>query len=72
MTPGELIREMRLRRGLSRRRLAVRTGTSQSTIARVETGAEAVTWPRLCAILISMGEEPVLSAQPLASRCRST
>ena len=68
MTPAELIRETRRRKGLSQRRLALRAGTSQSAIARIEAGAEEVTWPRLRAIMLSMGEEPVLSARPLPSR----
>jgi transcriptional regulator with XRE-family HTH domain len=68
MTPAELIRETRRRKGLSQRRLALRAGTSQSAVARIEAGAEEVTWPRLRAIMISMGEEPILSARPLASR----
>ena len=68
MTPADLIRETRRRKGLSQRRLALRAGTSQSAIARIEAGAEEVTWPRLRAIMLSMGEEPVLSSRPLASR----
>ena len=68
MTPAELIRDTRRLKGLSQRRLALRAGTSQSAIARIEAGAEEVTWSRLRAIMISMGEEPVLSARPLASR----
>ena len=68
MTPGELIRETRERQGLSQRRLALRAGTSQSAIARIERGDEEVTWPRLRSILLAMGEEPVLASRPLASR----
>jgi transcriptional regulator with XRE-family HTH domain len=68
MTPGELIRTTRRRKGLSQRRLALRAGTSQSAIARIERGDEEVTWPRLRSIMLSMGEEPVLGSQPLAGR----
>lgn len=68
MSPGELIRETRRRKGLSQRRLALRAGTSQSAIARIEAGAEEVTWPRLRGIMISMGEDPVLTSRPLKSR----
>jgi transcriptional regulator with XRE-family HTH domain len=68
MTPGELIRTTRERKALTQRRLAVRAGTSQSAIARIERGEEEVTWPRLRAIMLSMGEEPVLSSEPLGSR----
>jgi transcriptional regulator with XRE-family HTH domain len=68
MTPADLIRDTRRRKGLSQRRLALRAGTSQSAIARIEAGTEEVTWPRLRAIMISMGEEPVLSGRQLKSR----
>ena len=68
MTPGELIRHTRTGKGLSQRRLAHRAGTSQSAIARIERGEEEVTWSRLRSLLIAMGEEPVLSSRPLASR----
>ena len=68
MSPAELIKETRLRHGLSQRRLAHRAGTSQSAIARIERGEEDVTWTRLRSILASMGEEPVLEARRLQSR----
>jgi transcriptional regulator with XRE-family HTH domain len=68
MTPGELIKERRLRHGLSQRELAYRAGTSQSAIARIELGGEDVTWSRLRSILSAMGDEPVLDSKRLASR----
>jgi transcriptional regulator with XRE-family HTH domain len=68
MTPAELIRETRERKRLSQRRLALRAGTSQSAIARIERGDEEVTWPRLRSIMLAMGEEPVLTSRPVASR----
>jgi transcriptional regulator with XRE-family HTH domain len=68
MTPAELIRSTRERKGLSQRRLALRAGTSQSAVARIERGDEEVTWPRLRALMLAMGEEPVLSSSPVASR----
>jgi transcriptional regulator with XRE-family HTH domain len=68
MTPGELIRERRMRHGLTQRRLALRAGTSQSAIARIESGAEDVTWKRLESLLLAMGEEPVLESAPVPSR----
>ena len=68
MTPAELVRETRLRKGLTQRRLALRAGTSQSAVARIERGDEEVTWPRLRALMVSMGEEPVLTGKPLPGR----
>jgi transcriptional regulator with XRE-family HTH domain len=67
MRPAELIRMTRERKGLSQRRLALRAGTSQSAVARIERGEEEVTWPRLRALMIAMGEEPELSSRPLDS-----
>jgi transcriptional regulator with XRE-family HTH domain len=68
MTAGELVRERRIRHGLTQRRLARRAGTSQSAIARIESGKEDVTWQRLRLLLMVMGEQPVLNSQPLAAR----
>jgi transcriptional regulator with XRE-family HTH domain len=68
VTPAELVKATRERKRLSQRRLALRAGTSQSAIARIERGDEEVTWPRLRALMLAMGEEPVLTARPLASR----
>ena len=68
MKPGELVKERRARHRLSQRELAYRAGTSQSAIARIESGEEDVTWKRLRSILIAMGDEPVLSVERLASR----
>jgi transcriptional regulator with XRE-family HTH domain len=68
MTPAELVKTTRERKRLSQRRLALRAGTSQSAIARIERGDEEVTWPRLRALMLAMGEEPVLSSRPVASR----
>jgi transcriptional regulator with XRE-family HTH domain len=68
MTPAELVRTTRERKGLSQRRLALRAGTSQSAVARIERGDEEVTWPRLRALMVAMGEEPDLSSRPLESR----
>jgi transcriptional regulator with XRE-family HTH domain len=68
MTPGELVKERRIRHGLSQRRLAHRAGTSQSAIARIESGKEEVTWSRLRLLLLVMGEEPVLQSGPLTGR----
>ena len=68
MTPAQLIRETRVRQGLSQRRLAHRAGTSQSAIARIEAGDEEVTWPRLRSILLAMGEEPSLESTAVPAR----
>ena len=68
MTPGELIKERRTAHGLSQRRLAHRAGTSQSAIARIESGAEEVTWSRLRLLLLVMGEQPILESVPLPGR----
>jgi transcriptional regulator with XRE-family HTH domain len=68
MTPAELVKSTRERHGLSQRQLAHRAGTSQSAVARVESGKEEVTWSRLRILLLVMGEEPVLDTRPLPGR----
>lgn len=68
MTPAELIRGVRTRKGLSQRQLALRAGTSQSAIDRIERGVQDVTWGRLRTLLVALGEEPVLESIPLDGR----
>ncbi len=63
--PGELIRRERARRGLSQTRLALRAGTEQAAISRIEAGKEEVTWQRLRAILLAMGLVPEIQLRPL-------
>jgi transcriptional regulator with XRE-family HTH domain len=50
---GSILREAREQQGLSQRRLALRAGTSQDAISRIERGDEA------------LGRRPVLSVEPL-------
>jgi len=68
MGPGELIKERRLKHGLSQRRLAHRAAPSQSAIARIERGDEDVSWKRLESLLLALGEEPVLASKRVWSR----
>src|SRR5919112_4419720 len=68
MTPAELVRATRKRRGLSQRQLALRAGTSQSAIDRIERGVQDVTWGRLSTLMRALGEEPVLRSRPLNGR----
>jgi transcriptional regulator with XRE-family HTH domain len=61
-----LLREARLRNGLSQRRLALRARTSQDAISRIERGAESPTIERLSQLLIVLGERLELGAVPSA------
>jgi transcriptional regulator with XRE-family HTH domain len=57
-----------MRKGVTQRALALRAGTSQSAIARIERGDEDVTWSRFRELMVSLGEEPLLDSRPLQSR----
>jgi transcriptional regulator with XRE-family HTH domain len=65
MNPAELIRATRERLGLSQRTLALRAGTTQAAISRIERGIVSPTFSTLGDLMIAMGEEPVLSARRL-------
>lgn len=65
MDVGELLRERRLAHGLSQRDLALRAGTKQSTLSRIENGHEDPTVERLDLLLIALGERLELAAVPL-------
>jgi transcriptional regulator with XRE-family HTH domain len=54
---GDLIREARLRAGLTQKELARRAGTSQPAIARWESGAVAPSFDRLRELVRACGLE---------------
>lgn len=66
---GEIVREVRRRRGLSQRSLAVRAGTQQATISRIECGEESPSFERFEQLLLAMGERAVLDTEPLEHEC---
>ncbi len=63
---GRLLRDARLRSGISQRSLARRAGTSQSAISRIERGLEQPTVERLAQILAGLGWRPTISLERLA------
>lgn len=65
------MREARVRRGLSQRRLAVRVGTSQDAISRIERGVEVPTVERLGQILFVLGCRLSLEVEPLGHWAQS-
>ena len=65
MSPGQLLREARLRHGLTQRQLAARARTSQAAISRIERGLVSPTVATLAELLDLMGEELELTATPI-------
>jgi transcriptional regulator with XRE-family HTH domain len=63
LEPGRLIRDARIRHGLSQERLARRAGTTQSAISRIEQERISPTVQTLAELLHLMGEDLVLAAQ---------
>lgn len=63
--PGCALRQARESLGLSQRRLAVRAGTSQDAISRIERGVESPTLERFAQLMLVMGQRPVLAMEPL-------
>jgi transcriptional regulator with XRE-family HTH domain len=64
LEPGQLLREARLRHGLSQERLARRAGTTQSAISRIEQERGSPTIKTLAELLHLMGEDLVLGVEP--------
>lgn len=67
-SPGSLIRLQRTRLGLSQRSLALRAGTTQAAVSRIERGLTSPTWETVRALLLAMGYEPELDAHRLDGR----
>ncbi len=64
---GSILREAREQQGLSQRRLALRAGTSQDAISRIERGVEAPTLERFARLMLVLGRRSVLRVEPLES-----
>jgi transcriptional regulator with XRE-family HTH domain len=64
LEPGRLLREARIRHGLSQERLARRAGTTQSAISRIEQERGSPTIRTLADLLRLTGEDLVLEVQP--------
>jgi transcriptional regulator with XRE-family HTH domain len=65
VTPGQLLREVRRRHGLTQRQLAARARTSQAAISRVERDLVSPSVATLASLLDLMGEELELVSQPI-------
>jgi transcriptional regulator with XRE-family HTH domain len=63
MTSGALIRDARRRHGLSQRGLALRSGSSQAWISRLERGEVSPSVESLDRLLMVMGESLRLKAE---------
>ena len=56
-SPGQLLKEARRRHGVSQKRLAMRAGTTQSAISRIERDRVAPSVDTLHELLYLLGEE---------------
>ena len=63
-TPGELLRQARVRHELSQEQLAIRAGTTQSAIARIERDRTSPSIKTLTALFQAMEEDFVFGARP--------
>jgi len=63
VTPGQLIRDARRRHGVSQARLAIRAGTTQSAISRIERDQVSPSVETLRSLLHLLGEDLELGAK---------
>jgi transcriptional regulator with XRE-family HTH domain len=63
-TPGELLRQARIRHELSQKQLAIRAGTTQSAIARIERDRNSPSIKTMTALFQAMEEDFVFGARP--------
>jgi transcriptional regulator with XRE-family HTH domain len=62
-TPGQILGEARRRHGVSQKRLAIRAGTTQSAISRIERDRVSPAVETLRSLLHLLGEDLVLGAE---------
>ncbi len=65
---GEVIERHRRSLGLNQRTLALRAGTTQAAVSRIESGKTTPTWDTIRSLLLAMGLEPELQARRLRGR----
>ena len=65
MDGGQIVRESRLRGGLTQRQLADRAGVSQPLLARIESGIVQPTFDRLVALVRACGFDLDVRVVPL-------
>lgn len=63
-TPGQLLSEVRRRHKVSQRRLAIRAGTTQSAISRIESDHVSPSIETLRGLLYLLGEDLALRSEP--------
>lgn len=63
MSPGELIRDARRRHGVSQQRLAIRAGTTQSAISRIERDRVSPSVETLRELLDLLGEDLAIASE---------
>ncbi|HEX9270041.1 MAG TPA: helix-turn-helix transcriptional regulator [Candidatus Limnocylindria bacterium] len=66
MDAAGLIRATRRRHGLTQAQLALRAGTTQTAISRLEHGARSPSVETVRGLLLVMGEDLSLSARPIS------
>ena len=64
LTPGQLLREARRRHGVTQARLAIRAGTTQSAISRIERDRVSPSVATLRELLHLVGEDLELGSRP--------
>lgn len=69
MNPGEVIRERRLANGLTQRQLAIRAGSTQAAISRLERGEISPTFETFDRLLQVIGEEARVVVSRTDSNC---
>jgi transcriptional regulator with XRE-family HTH domain len=65
MNAGILVREARLRHGLTQEQLAVRAGTSQAAISRIERGVVSPSFATVERLVGLVGETLTASSEPV-------
>lgn len=63
MSPGELLKAARRRHGVSQAQLAIRAGTTQSAISRIESGRVSPTFATVQSLLDLLGEELTVASR---------